>query len=146
MFYPAIPYSSIAMAERSEEYIDGYYVQKHYINLIENEVPENILIYVSLPDYFLTQYSVTQYVKKPLVNVHFIGEVLKSSGGKFKYPEHFVLVYHYPWLGGEFIKKIAQNTYQNKGFTIEVIGHFSKGNFNAFVFDIKKKRSTVSSP
>ena len=40
MLYPPIPYSSIAMAERSEEYIDGYIVQKDYIGLIEKRISE----------------------------------------------------------------------------------------------------------
>lgn len=141
IFYPAIPYSSIAMAERSEEYIDGYNVQKQYISLIENKVPENIPIYVSLPDYFLTHYSVSQYVGKPLTNVYYIGDVIKSSGNKFKYPDHFVLVYNYPSLGGEYIKQIIQYIYRNKEFSFEVLGYFSRGYFNAYVFEIRRKSS-----
>lgn len=140
MLYPPIPYSSIAIAERSEEYIDGYDVQKQYINLIENRVSENIPIYVSLPDYFLTHYSVSQYVSKPLPNVYFIGHTLKAADNKFKYPDHFVLVYHYPWLGGQYIKRIIQEISGNKEFSVKVLGSFKRGYFNAYVFEIKKKK------
>jgi hypothetical protein len=124
MFYPSIPYSSIAMAERSEEYIDGFIVQKEYIDMIEKEVSNNIPIYVSLPDYFLMHYAVSQYVRKPLPNVYFIGNVLKSEGNKFKYPDHFVLVYHYPWLGGSYIKRMMQ----------DILGYFNKLYFCAQFF------------
>ena len=139
ILYPPIPYSSIAMAERSEEYIDGYIVQKDYIQLIEKEVPENIPVYVSLPDYFLMHYSVSGYVRKSLPNVFFIGHVLKSAGNKFNYPDHFVLVYHYPWLGGAYISKIMQDVSKNKDFSLKVLGSFSRGSFNAYVFEINKR-------
>lgn len=142
IFYPSIPYSSIAMAERSEEYINGYYVQKEYIKLIENKVPDNVPIYVSLPDYFLMHYSVSQYVKKPLINVYYIGDVIKSMGNKFKYPDHFVLVYHYPWLGGSFIKQITRDIlFRNEEFSCEILGYFKKEYFEAYVFEIKRKNS-----
>ncbi|MCX6225989.1 MAG: hypothetical protein NTV01_14755, partial [Bacteroidia bacterium] len=45
MLYPPIPYSSIAMAERSEEYIDGYKVQKEYIGMIEKQISKDVPIY-----------------------------------------------------------------------------------------------------
>ena len=139
MLYPPIPYSSIAMAERSEEYIDGYIVQKDYIGLIEKRISKDVPIYVSLPDYFLTNYSVSQYVNKPLPNVYYIGHVLKAAGKKFKYPDHFVLVYHYPWLGGAYIKGMMQDISRNKEFSVEVLGQFQKGYFSAYVFEIKKR-------
>ncbi|MCX5810491.1 MAG: hypothetical protein NTX36_14185, partial [Proteobacteria bacterium] len=138
ILYPPIPYSSIAMAERSEEYIDGYKVQKEYIGLIEKQISKDVPIYVSLPDYFLTHYSVSRYVNKPLPNVYYIAHVLKASGNKFKFPDHFVLVYHYPWLGGQFIKKIVQEVSGNKEFSVEVLGSYKKGYFNAYVVEIKK--------
>ena len=141
MLYPSIPYSSIAMAERSEEYIDGFKVQKDYISMIEKVVSWNIPIYVSLPDYFLMHYAVSQYVQKPLPNVYFIGHVLKSEEYKFKYPEHFVLVYNYPWLGGAYIKRIIQDISRNKEFSFEVLGHFNKGYFSAYVFEVKKRQA-----
>jgi len=141
MLYPPIPYSSIAMAERSEEYIDGYKVQKEYIGLIEKRVSKDVPIYVSLPDYFLTHYSVSQYVSKPLPNVYYIGHVLKVAGNKFKYPDHFVLVYNYPWLGGAIIKEMVQDISRGKEFSVEVLGQFQKGYFSAYVFEIRKRRS-----
>ena len=141
ILYPSIPYSSIAVAERSEEYVNGYDVQKNYIWLIENKVPENIPIYVSLPDYFLTHYSISQYVGKPLANVYFIVNVIKSGGNKFKYPEHFILVYSYPWLGGEYIRKIMQDVSGNNEFSSEVLGYFKKGYFEAYVVEIRRKSS-----
>ena len=139
ILYPPIPYSSIAMAERSEEYIDGYQVQKEYIGMIEKRISKDVPVYVSLPDYFLTHYSVSQYVNKPLPNVYYIGHVLKAAGNKFKYPDHFVLVYHYPWLGGASIKGMIQNISRNKEFSFEVLGQFQKGYFSAYVFEIKKR-------
>ena len=139
ILYPPIPYSSIAMAERSEEYIDGYKVQKEYIGLIEKRVSKDVPIYVSLPDYFLTHYSVSQYVSKPLPNVYYIGHVLKTAGSKFKYPDHFVLVYNYPWLGGAIIKEMVQDISRGKEFSVEVLGQFQKGYFSAYVFEIRKR-------
>src|SRR5208337_5232782 len=103
--------------------------------------PENVPIYVSLPDYFLTHYSVSQYVKKPLTNVYYIGDVIKSSGNKLKYPDHFVLVYHYPWLGGSFIKQIIQDIFRNKEFSCEILGYFKKEYFEAYVVEIRRKSS-----
>ena len=140
MLYPPIPYSSIAMAERSEEYIDGYKVQKEYIGMIEKRISKDVPIYVSLPDYFLTHYSVSQYVNKPLPNVYYIGHVLKAAGNKFKYPDHFVLVYNYPWLGGAIIKGMMQDISRNKEFSFEVLGQFQKGYFSAYVFEIRRNR------
>jgi hypothetical protein len=139
ILYPPIPYSSIAMAERSEEYIDGYKVQKGYIGMIEKRISKDVPIYVSLPDYFLTHYSVSQYVNKPLPNVYYIGHVLKAAGNKFRYPDHFVLVYNYPWLGGAYIKGMMQDISRNKEFSFEVLGQFKKGYFSAYVFEIKKR-------
>jgi hypothetical protein len=139
MFYPPIPFSSIAIAERSEEYIDGYKVQKDYIGMIEKDVPENIPVFVNLPDYFLTHYSVSDYVRKPLPNVHFIGHVIYSAGKNFSFPDHFVLVYHYPWLGGQYIKKIVHELSGNKEFSVKVLGSYKRGYFEAFVFEINKK-------
>lgn len=126
-------------AERSEEYIDGYKVQKEYIGLIEKRVSKDAPIYVSLPDYFLTHYSVSQYVNKPLPNVYYIGHALKAGGNKFKYSDHFVLVYNYPWLGGAIIKGMAQDISRNKEFSVAVLGQFQKGYFSAYVFEIKKR-------
>ncbi|OGP64154.1 MAG: hypothetical protein A2169_04225 [Deltaproteobacteria bacterium RBG_13_47_9] len=139
ILYPPIPYSSIAMAERSEEYIDGYKVQKEYTRMIEKQVSKDVPVYVSLPDYFLTHYSVSQYVSKPLPNVYYIGHVLKVTGNKFKYPDHFVLVYNYPWMGGAYIKGMLQDISGNKEFSFEVLGQFQKGYFSASVLEIKKR-------
>jgi len=141
MLYPSIPYSSIAMAERSEEYIDGFLVQKDYISMIEKVVSGNIPIYVSLPDYFLMHYAVSQYVQKPLSNVYFIGNVLKSVQYKFKYPDHFVMVYNYPWLGGAYIKRIMQDISRKKEYSFEVLGYFKKGYFSAYVFEVTKHKT-----
>lgn len=65
VLYPPLQFPSIAMAERSEEYLDGYVVSREYTALLEREVPEDVPIFVSLPDYFLTQYPVNGYVTKP---------------------------------------------------------------------------------
>jgi hypothetical protein len=138
ILYPPIPYSSIAMAERSEEYIDGYQVQKIYISMIEKQISKDVPVYVSLPDYFFTHYPVSQYVNKPLHNVYYIGHVLKAGGNKFKYPDHFVLVYNYPWLGGEHITAIMRDISRGKEFSFEVLGQFQKGYFSADVYEIKK--------
>ncbi len=140
ILYPAIPYSSIAMAERSEEYIDGLKVQKEYAGMIEKEIPGSVPIYVALPDYFFMHYAVSQYVSKPLPNVHYIGHVLKSAENGFKYPDHFVVVYSYPWLGGAYIKKMMADIYRRKEFSVDVPGYFNKGYFSAFVFEVKKTR------
>jgi hypothetical protein len=147
MLYAPLPYSSIAMAERSEEYINGYLVQKDYIRLIENEVAENIPIYVSLPDYYFMHYSVSRYVKKTLPNVFYIRDVIKSSGNKFIYPDHFVLVYNYPGLGGGYIKQIIRNTInRNNEFSVKILGHFEKEYFEADVFEIKRKVGRQAKP
>lgn len=140
ILYAPIPFSSIAMAQRSEEYIDGYKVQKEYIGMIEKRISQDVPIYVSLPDYFLTHYSVSQYVNKPLPNVYYIGHVFKAAGNKFRYPDHFVLVYHYPWLGGAYIKGMMQDISRNIEFSFEVLGQFQKGYFSAYVFEIKKRQ------
>jgi hypothetical protein len=139
LLYPPIPYSSIAMAERSEEYIDGYKVQKEYIELIEKEASKDGPVYVSLPDYFLTHYPVSGYVNKPLPNVYYIGHILKTAGSKFKYPDHFLMVYNYPWLGGAQIKGMVQDIAKKKEFSVEVLGKFQKGYFSAYVFEIKNQ-------
>ena len=61
--------------------------------MIGKEIPDNVPIFVNLPDYFLMHYSVSGYVQKSLPNVHFIGHVLKSGGSNgFICPDHFVLV------------------------------------------------------
>jgi len=145
MLYPPIPYSnSIAISERSEEYIDGYKVQKEYIGMIGKEIPDNVPIFVNLPDYFLMHYSVSGYVQKPHPNVHFIGHVLKSGGNNgFIYPDHFVLVYHYPYLGGLEIKRIVQLISENKEFSFKILGSFKKGYFNANVYEIKSRRTSI---
>ncbi|PKN18328.1 MAG: hypothetical protein CVU71_12545 [Deltaproteobacteria bacterium HGW-Deltaproteobacteria-6] len=141
MFYPEIPHSSIAIAERSEEYVDGYRVQKEYIRVIENEVPENIPVYVDLPDYFLTHYPVSQYVGKPLANVYLLRHVVKLNGSKFIYPDHFVLVYNYPWLGGRHIKYLLQDVSGNKEFLSKELGYFKRGCFSARVVEVKRKQT-----
>lgn len=142
VLYPKIPFPSIAIAERSEEYIDGYQVQKEYIGMIEKRIPKDVPIYLNLPDYFLTHYSVSQYVNKPLQNSYYIGHVLKVAGNKFEYPDHFVLVYSYPWLGGAFIKAMMQDISRNKEFSVEVLGQFQKGYFSAYIFEIKRLYNT----
>ncbi len=139
--YPSIPFSSIAMAERSEEYINGYRVQKDYIAMIENKISKNVPVYVSLPDYFLTHYTVSGYVTKPLPNVHFIGNVLKNTGKLFRYPDHFVLVYSYPRSGGAIIQMMVEDLTRKDNFSIKMLGNFKKGDFSAYVVEIKKRRS-----
>lgn len=142
MLYPSIPYSSIAMAERSEEYINGYQVQRDYINLIEHTIQPNVPVYVNLPDYFLTQYAVSGYVSRPLPNVYFIGDVLQNKGRRFRYPDHFVLVYSYPWLGGETIQMMANHFAGNKYFSVQITGYFNKGDFTAYVATIRNIAAT----
>jgi hypothetical protein len=140
ILYPSIPYSSIAMAERSEEYIDGYAVQKDYTTMIENKISPNVPVYVGRPDYFFTHYPVLKYVRKPLLNVYHIEDVIKSAGNSFQYPDHFVLVYDYPWLGGEDIQTIMEDLSGNNNFSFKVLGYFKKGDFSAYVIEIKKRR------
>lgn len=140
ILYPSIPYSSIAMAERSEEYINGYTVQKEYTAMIENKISQNVPIYVGLPDYFFTHYPVLKYVRKPLLNVYHIEDVMKSAGNGFQYPDHFVLVYDYPWLGGEDIQTIMEDLSGNNNFSFKVLGYFKKGDFSAYLIEIKKRR------
>ncbi len=140
ILYPSIPYSSIAIAERSEEYVNGYRVQKDYISMIENKISKDIPIYVSLPDYFLTRYPVSQYVTKPLLNVNHVEDVLKSAGKPFPYPDHFVLVYSYPWLGGELIRTIMEDLSGSNDYSFKVLGYFKRKNFSAYVVEIRKRR------
>ena len=138
--YPTIQFSSIAMAERSEEYINGYFIQKEYISFLENDVSEDIPIFVNLPDFFLTQYQVNDYVSKPLSNVRYIVHALNEFGPNFQHPEHFVLVYSYPWLGAQYIMHMFQKASMSDDYTVEVIGNFSRGFFSANIFSVKRKK------
>jgi hypothetical protein len=140
ILYPTIPYSSIAIAQRSEEYINGYFVQKEYIHLIEKQTLKNIPIYVDLPDYFLTHYPVSRYVVKPLANVYLLRQVMESNNNKFIYPDHFILAYHYPWLGGREIKKILHDVSGDNEFSSNALGYFQKGYFSAQVVEVKRKQ------
>ncbi len=140
MLYPSIPFSSIAMAERSEEYVNGYQVQEDYIALIEKKIPKNVPVYLSLPDYFLTRYAVSGYVTRPLPNANFIGDVLKNEGNRFRYPDHFVLVYSYPWLGGVIIQRMIEDLSRKKNTFLSKSWSFKKGDFNAYVIEIKMRK------
>jgi hypothetical protein len=141
LLYPPIPISCIATAERSEEYIDGYHVQKEYIHMLEKQMPEEVPIFVNLPDYFLTHYAVLGYVSKPLPNVHFIGHALKAGGMKYTFPDHFLLVYHYPWLGGQLIMRIIREVSNHKEYSVRFLASFKKGYFEAYIYEIKRLSS-----
>lgn len=139
ILYPPLPHITCnAMAERSEEYINGHLVQKEYIAMIEKKVPKDISIFVSLPDYFLTRYTVNQYVKEPLTNAQFIWHVVKELGPHFPYPNHFVLVYSYPWLGGTYIQRMHRKASMSEEYSVEVMGRFNKGAFSAHVYEIRR--------
>ncbi|MGV8079186.1 MAG: hypothetical protein AB2L22_03880 [Syntrophales bacterium] len=136
--YPSLLFPNIAMAERSEEYIDGYLVAKEYIDLLEKRVPRDVPVFVSLPDYFLTQYPVNRYVTKPLSNVRYIGHVLRAERLGFEYPDHFVLVYSYPWLGGQYILSMFRDVKQRKDLSVEFLGQFSRGAFSGHVIEVRR--------
>lgn len=137
ILYPTPTFASIAISERSEEYIDGYKVQKELLKTIEKQIPDDLPIYTGLPEYFLAKYSVSGYVSKPLPNVCFIGHVLRQSEGKINYPDKFVLVYHYPWLGGSYIAKLIKDFSQKKEYSTQMLAHVTEGNFSAYIFEVK---------
>ncbi|SMP72077.1 hypothetical protein SAMN06295888_11874 [Desulfonatronum zhilinae] len=143
LLYPPIPISSIAMAERSEEYINGYLVQKEYTELIEKNVPAEVPVYVSLPDFYLMNYPVSGYVTESLSNIHYIIHTLKNNGQNFYYPDHFFLVYSYPWLGGQMIARMIQDVMRNDEFSHEIVASYERGFFSAYVFEVNRVKDIV---
>lgn len=138
-FYPEIPFTNNPTAERSEEYIKGYYLQKEYIKTLEKKVPPEVHIYTNLSDYFMTHYAASGYVQKPLNNVYYIKNMLKEKDNNFILPDHFVLAHYYSSLGGEIIINIIKTLTKHDTYNIKVLAHFVNGKSEAYILELKKR-------
>ena len=144
-FYAAIPFNDMALAERSEEYADGYAVTRECLAAVERDVPADVPVICCPFTYLLTQHPALGYVSKPLPNA--VNIIKAPAYLKLKVaalPERYYLLYDYPKQGGAAILRLVVFSY-DPAFPWEVRSKrlFSRGMFNDYLVEIVRKTKAV---
>ncbi len=135
ILYPSLKYPSVAIAERSEEYMDAAIVTADYMRYLREDIPDDVPIYAALPDFFYSQYPSSGYVDRPMRNVARIGDLTSSA----EYPARFYLVYQYPWLGGQAILYVLRNPETALRYEVHPRHYAKRNTFEAYVFELVAK-------
>jgi hypothetical protein len=145
VFYPPLATSDIGVSERSGENLDGFRVQKDYMQFLEWNLPPNVPIFHGLPEAFLGQFPVLSYVTKPLTNAIFIPHYTRNHPPQLdRFPDRFYIVYFFPVVGGEQLLDVYHQALGRTDWTTRDVATFARGGFKAFVVLLERKNSIDS--
>ena len=145
LFYPVIPFNDMALAERSEEYVQGYAATRDSLAAVEHKVPPKIPVVMCPVTYLLTQHPAFGYVSKALPNVvNIIRAPAYARMDTAAMPDHFYLLYDYHKQGGALIQRLI-NVCDDPAFPWEVRSTqvFKYGMFTHRLVEVARKKKVA---
>lgn len=148
LWYPAIPFNDISLAERSEEYLDGYYATRDCLAALEEGAPPEVPIYFTSFTYYLTQDPNLGYVTRRMGNARDVSTApLFPLRSDTLLPDRFLAVADYPWLGGDRIAALIQNAQApGSGHDCGEVSVFKHGVFTIRVTECNRKAGQRAQP
>jgi len=137
--YQQVPFDNcFGLAERSEEYVDAFTVQRDGVRAMA-ALPPDIPVFYALPEQYLLRDPALGYVSRARPNTYCVfnqvpPELLNLAG----LPPEFYLFYFYPWLGGERILQLAEDATRTQGYRRETVARFRQGRYYSVLLRVSR--------
>ena len=136
--YPGLAQQSIAVAERSNEYLDISKVQRMAFAELE-KLPKDIPLFHSLPDTFYARYPVG-YVTQPLSQGISVSTTAPYASHKLSvFPEHFFAYIEFPNLGGRALKGLIEEAKSHPDYEVSLLKRIEFSSAKAKIYSVRRR-------
>lgn len=127
-FYADNTLNNFAMLERSGAYVGLLELQQEGIRVLENLETDEPVFYAQ-PEHYKFSYPLMGYSTGPLKTGRAIGLQEPYKSGRLEdFPDNFYMLYEFPWLGGEIIRRVRGQAEADPSRQVEVtpivVGNF----------------------
>jgi hypothetical protein len=137
--YPKLHQQSIAIAERSNEYLDISKVQRKAFAELE-KLPQDVPLFHSLPDIYYARYPVG-YVSKPLKQGISVSTTAPYASHDLSvFPDHFFAYVEYPDLGGRALLKLIETAEAMPNYEVRMLRLIKFSSAKARIYSVKRKK------
>jgi hypothetical protein len=141
-FYPELTSQSIAVAERSNEYLEISTVQRRAFAKLD-QLPREVPLFHSLPDTYYARYPLG-YVSQPLWQGISVSTTAPySSHDLAVFPDHFFAYIEFPHLGGKALKKMLDIAKALPDYEVNMVSKIEEGAAKAEIYSVKRTTNRI---